>query len=207
MQSVGHNRHRWKILLDDEVLQLFEMVPQRLREAWQRDKKHPKTFPMDTWLFFARLKENLKRELPVSADNKIRLPLDPIRLSDLIPEPAIKSAYEDHNQGSYADALTIAAKGYDEGYSAWRKIMRALDVAYLILHYGIEFAPMPRVHYLHRRLLEISECEHLRGLTPEGLVEFLDDVCPCGQRHNQDAIRKLKKRTPSLPTARNSSVL
>jgi hypothetical protein len=79
-----------------------------------------------------------------------------------------------------------------------RKITRALDLAYLIIYQGIEQAPKPRVHFLHRSLLDIADSAHLRDLTPEGIVEFFDDVCPCGVKHRQDAIRKLRKRRTGI---------
>ena len=31
-------------------------------------------------------------------------------------------------------------------------------------------------------------------LTSEGFVEFFDDLCPCGKKHQADAIRKLGQR-------------
>ena len=132
---------------------------------------------------------------PVSSLGKVPpLPRTPQRLSDLIQESTIKAAYEDHNETSYEDALKRAAAGLDEGYLAWRKIMRALDVAYTIRQDGLDFAPMPRVQFLHRRLLEIVYSEHLTGMVQEGIVEFFNDVCPCGGDHKEDALRKLAKR-------------
>jgi len=67
-------------------------------------------------------------------------------------------------------------------------------VAYVIIYYGLDSAPRPRVHFLHRELLDIVESEHLRDLSLEGIVEFLDDICPCGKKHKPDAVRKLRKR-------------
>ena len=65
-----------------------------------------------------------------------------------------EAAYEDQNEGSYEDALIEARGGFGAGYRAMRKITRALDLAYLIIYQGIEQAPKPRVHFLHRSLLE-----------------------------------------------------
>jgi hypothetical protein len=192
---VSENQHRWKGWIeDDRVRGIFEGVAKGLERAWMLDRKNPTSFPTNTWWLFVQVEEELKNEPTKAAGIKVRPPRIPEKLSELIAEPTIKGAYEDHNEGSYEDALKLAAMGYDEGYAAWRKITRALDVAYLTIHYGVDAAPMPRVHFLHRKLFEFAESEHLKGLNLEGLVEFFDDICPCGKTHKTDALRKLKAR-------------
>jgi hypothetical protein len=191
---VSKNQHRWKEWIeDDRVRGILEGIGKGLERAWTLDRKSPKNFPINTWWLFVQVEEDLKNK-PTEGGIKVRTPLIPEKLSDLIAEPTIKGAYEDHNEGSYEDALKLAAVGYDEGYAAWRKIRRALDVAYMILHYSIDSAPMPRVHFLHRKLFEFAESTHLNGLNLEGIVEFFDDTCPCGKTHKPDALRKLRKR-------------
>ena len=118
----------------------------------------------------------------------------PETFSELVDDKVIAAVYEDQNDGSYKDALRKAAKPFGEGSKAWRKIMRAMDAAYAVNYFGLEFAPKPRVHFLHRNLLTLVDSPHLRDLTLRGVVEFIDDLCPCGKRHNLDAIRKLKRR-------------
>ena len=192
---MSENQHRWKEWIeDDRAREILEGVATSLERAWTLDRKSPKNFPINTWWLFVQIEEELKNKPSEGVGIKVRTPLIPEKLSDLIAEPTVKGAYEDHNEGSYEDALKLAAVGYDEGYAAWRKIWRALDVAYMTLHYSIDSAPMPRVHFLHRRLFEIADSKHLRGQSLEGIVEFFDDTCPCGKTHNPDALRKLKKR-------------
>jgi hypothetical protein len=53
---------------------------------------------------------------------------------------------------------------------------------------------MQRVHFLPRELLDIVKLLKLNDLTSEGLVDFFDDLCPCGKKHHAEAIRKLGKR-------------
>lgn len=190
------NRHRWKTWITDRrVRQVLEEGAKGLQWAWKVDKQDRKRFPVNTWFLFVQIDEQLKNKPVVRRGIKLPTPPPPPqKLSDLVPERAIKAAYEDHNEGSYEDALRRAATGEDEGYAALRKIVRALDVAYVFRFHGFEFAPMPRVHFLHRKLLEIADAEPLRDLTLEGIVEFFDDVCPCGKKHKADAIRKLRNR-------------
>jgi hypothetical protein len=197
---VKKNQHRWKGWIEDQrVDKLMENLAGELKHSWKRDKKNPQSFPVNTWWLFVQIEEELKNEPDVRSGIKVASALRPPRnLSDLIAERTIKGAFEDHNENSYEDALKLAARGQGEGYAAWRKIRRALDVAYVILYYGVDFAPKPKVHFLHRKLLEIAESEHLRGLNLEGIVEFFDDVCPCGKNHQADALRKLRKRIANL---------
>ena len=190
------NRHRWKRWIDDDgVRDLLGGISEALKRSWKLDKKHPRSFPLNTWWLFVQLEDQVENK-PVQRTSVKRSapPQPPQKLADLLYEDTIRSAYEDQNGGGYEDALKQAAKGYDEGYAAWRKILRALNASYMIRYYGIDFAPKPRVHFLHRRLLEIVDSKHLRGLNLEGIMEFFDDVCPCGNKHQADALRKLRKR-------------
>jgi hypothetical protein len=196
MLKVSKNRHRWKDWIDDRrVREVLKDASEGLAWAWKLDKKSPDTFPVNTWYQFVQIEELLENKPIVRAGITLPPPPPPPRkLSDLLDDPTIKSAYEDQNEGSYEDALIEARGGFDKGYRAMRKIVRALSVAYVTAYHGLEHAPRPRVHFLHRGLLGIVDSPHLRDLTPEGIVEFFDDVCPCGTKHLPDAIRKLRKR-------------
>ena len=119
----------------------------------------------------------------------------PKRFSDLIDDRVIRAVFEDQNVGSYSDALKLAGSGNKAAHFTFRKILKAVEPAYRICHFGVDAAPKPRVHFLHRSLLELATSLDLSDLTHDGIVEFLDDLCPCGKRHTADAIRKLRKRT------------
>src|SRR5262249_18729108 len=106
----------------------------------------------------------------------------------------IRAVYEQQNDGTYQEALKLAAFVDGKASSAWRKILHAVDAAYLIDRYGDQAAPKPRVQFLHRELLKIAALADLNDLSHQGIVEFLDDLCPCGERHTAEAIRKLRKR-------------
>jgi hypothetical protein len=193
---VGKNQHRWKAWIEDvRVRKALEEAAEGLEWSWGIDKRNPKNFPLNTWFLFIQIDERLKNKPVVRAGTKLLAAAPPPeKLSDLVKERTIKAAYEDHHEGSYEDALRKAATGEDEGYSAWRKIMRAVDLAYVIRYHGLDSAPIPRLHFLHGKLLEIADSKHLRDLSLQGIVEFFDDVCPCGKKHQADAIRKLRKR-------------
>jgi hypothetical protein len=115
-------------------------------------------------------------------------------LMDLFEEKIVRAVFEDQNSGNYKDALRKASAGGRRGLAVWRKILRSIDQAYLIGIHGPEVAPMPRVKFLHRELLDIARLLKIDDLTREGFAEFFDDMCPCGKNHKADTIRKLGLR-------------
>ena len=195
------NQHRWKLWVSDHARCVLEELAQRLKWAWQTDKKYPKSYPLNTDYAFAevhsQLSEGSQDGSKIIQPQTVELPCPPSppkRLSELVQERTIKAVYEQQNDGSYEDALKLAASGERKGSIAWRKILHAVNAAYLIHSYGDEFIPTPRVQFLHRSLLKVSEEVGMNDQTHEGIVEFLDDLCPCGVRHEPETIRKLRKR-------------
>ena len=75
-----------------------------------------------------------------------------------------------------------------------RKILKAVEKAFEIDTIGFERLPKPRIHFLHRRLLELASWIGISDLTHSGILEFLDDLCPCGKQHTPESIRKLRTR-------------
>lgn len=190
------NQHRWRKWIEDaRIRDVLEEAAIHLKLAWDEDQKDPTSYPINTSYLFGQIDEHLEGEPKVRSGVKLPPPAPPPeKFSELVDDRTVVAVYEDQNDGSYKDALRHAAKGFGEGAKAWRKILRAVDIAYAIDYCGVEFAPKPRVHFLHRNLLALTESKHLSGLTLEGVVEFFDDICPCGQKHTADAIRKLQKR-------------
>jgi hypothetical protein len=99
--------------------------------------------------------------------------------------------YEQQNADSYKEALRDASQGGPYGSTAFHKILRCLMPAYMMEFYGIDL-PRPKVKLLHRGLLAIAE--QLIIDEADGIVEFLNDLCPCGKTHRHDALRKLLGR-------------
>lgn len=201
------NRHAWRNWIDDRrALPIFDDYAELLGWAWERDQKSPKSFPLNTDNTFADLKAALKELKSGPFKGKRGLPAPPPppeTFAELIDERVLAAVYEDQNTGSYKDALKKAAKLSDGGFRTFHKLLRAFEAAYLVCYSGDHATPKPKVNFLHRRLLEITELEILQGLTLSGLVGFFNDMCPCGKKHRVDAIRKLKSR--ALPRSKNAS--
>jgi hypothetical protein len=198
--NVSKNQHRWKSSLGNDICGVLDEAAERLAWAWEVDMRYPRSFPMNTSHAFDEIDEWIK-ECQRGGEPKVGrkgLPLSrsrtPKRFSDLVDDRLIRAVFEDQNVGSYSDALKLADSGDKAAHFTFRKILKAVTPAYLISHFGDDFIPKPRVHFLHRALLELAESLHINDLKHEGIVEFLDDLCPCHKRHTADAIRKLRKR-------------
>ncbi len=198
MLYVAENQHRWKLSLATETCRLLEEFSEILAWAWGLDKQDQKSYPHNTGLAFHQIKNEIadsqspQKEPQKRHGHKLLIgPPSAKTFPDLVKELAIKRVYEDQNAGQYKDALRRAARGDNK---IFRKILKAVDSAYVIRQRGAEAARPPRVHFLHRSLLELAELCGLNDLTDEGIVEFLEDMCPCGKVHQLDAIRKLRER-------------
>jgi hypothetical protein len=192
------NQHRWKMSLVGSDHRALDGAAGTLAWTWKMDIKSPKSYPLNTDYAFCQIKERIRDgqhpSLPPTERMRSKLPPPPPppkRLSELIHERTIRAVYEDQNAGRYGDALKLAAR---QNYPAFRRILNAIGQAYLIDYFGPDAAPRPRVHFLHRNLLEIADLLGLSDLKHDGIVEFLDDMCPCRKTHQPDAIRKLRKR-------------
>ena len=187
--------HRWKNWVENEsTLLVLEEAALELKAAWDTDKKSPEHYPMHTEIVFSETMARLRGELPNEGPIKLPPPQPPPRrFCELVDEQTIKAVYEDQNNGSYQEALRIAASWHEQAYPTFRKLLRAVAVSYEIHSYGSGAIPKPRTHFLHKNLLEIAD-KVLAGLKLEGILEFLDDTCPCGRLHQADAIRKFRKR-------------
>ena len=199
--SVTKNLHRWKRSLDERLLRVLMDASETLKWTWNTDKKNPKQFPMNTDYALHELKGAIKQAIRGNTSNarktNFRLPPPPpppSRLAELVSEGTIQTVYEQQNNGNYRDALKEAAACTEAGSLVWRKIWRAIDAAYQIDRCSPALAPKPKVHFLHRNLLEIAKMSGVGDLSHSGMVEFLDDTCPCGKAHKTDALRKLGDR-------------
>jgi hypothetical protein len=194
---MSKNLHRWKRSLDADHWQLLEKAAKTLEWAWKTDSQDPDSYPINTDYALDEIKgkiDSLRNPSKMRPDRASLPPPPPTSLSELIWEGTIKTVYEQQNDGRYEDALKQAAQWGENALSTWRRIRRAIDDAYQIDRYGSDVAPKPRIHFLHRNLLEIAKIVGLDDLTDPGMAEFLDDICPCSKTHKRDALRKLRGR-------------
>lgn len=170
-----------------------------LRLAWKNDSRYPRSYPEATDWWFTEIAQQLN-DKGASRVRTGKLPdifQTPAaqHVGDLFDEQSIKAVYEDMNSDHYDDALKLADSGKPGATKAIHKLLKAAQVSDLIER---GFAhPHPRVHFLHRRLLDFAAMLGLDDLTNKGLEEFFGDLCPCGRKHNAEALRKLRKRKQS----------
>jgi hypothetical protein len=200
MPYVSENQgHRWKDWVEnDAIRQILEDAAESIAWAWGVDQEYPKSYPVNTGQLLyeikTRIEESLKSRklLPIRKGSKRPLRLQPPEsFSELIADRAIQLVYEDQNSGMYKDALVRASRG---DRSTFRKIVRAIEKVYVMDQLGPDALPRPRTQFLHRNILQIAKVSGLSDQKDEGMLEFLDDLCPCGTKHQLDAIRKLRER-------------
>lgn len=199
MPYVSENQgHRWRDWLDNNaVRQILENAAENIAWAWRVDEEYPKSYPVNTGQLLyeikTRIEESLKpkKRLSIRKGSKQLLrPRPPESFSELIEDRAVQVVYEDQNSGTYKNALVLASRG---DRSTFRKIMRAIENVYVMDLIGPGALPRPKTQFLHRNILQIAKVSGL-DQKDEGILEFLDDLCPCGTKHQLDAIRKLRKR-------------
>jgi len=185
--------------LAETTWRTLEEGAETLRWAWDLDKKCPKLYPHNTGFAFNQIKaplgsaEILEKPTNRKSSKGAIPPRPPKKFSQLIDDATIKLVYEDQNATSYKDALERAARG---DRSTFRKILRAIEKVYRIDQLGVEGVPPPKIHFLHKNLFEIANLSGLNELEDDGILEFLEDLCPCGKLHTIEAVRKFRKRWP-----------
>ena len=190
-----------KMIWEDQVpkakKQLLAAAKRELQAAWRRDKKYPKSYPLNTAGALAFIQEEMRTGKPLRFRRlgKVSKPKGkPKRFSDLVPDRNIKRAYEDQHAETYSEALAEAWEApRTENYRAIAQLVRAVEQAYWVSRWGMEI-PKPKVNVLHRRVLKIAALAGIGDASHRVLAEFLDYLCPCPASHNWDAVRKLRKR-------------
>lgn len=195
MREVSKNQHRWKRWLDELSVRIVEDLGELLDWSWKRDSDYPKSYPVNTLGVFRQFHEQLSPKHDRKSKRRgLRRP-PPVRdFADLFHEADIKFIYEQQHDDLYSDALKIAAARNLGSSKAFHNLMKAAKASYDLSRGGEQYMPKPKIHFLHRELLEIAVRLALDDLTNDGLQEFFEDICPCGKKHNAEAIRKLKKR-------------
>jgi len=186
---------------DEHKLSVIDGAREHLTWAWETDRDGSWSYPVHTDQAFFEIKEEIKnvhspsQHQPQRKSTKLRLKRTIQSFSELISDRTVEIVYESQNSGNYKDALNCAAFGQDRSARlTFRRILKAAETAFEIDQIGIERFPKPRIHLLHRRLLELADQLGLSKLTHAGILEFLNDLCPCNSRHTIEAIRKLRKR-------------
>jgi hypothetical protein len=197
---VRQNQHRWKQSLGENLCGVLEDAAALLELAWNLDIKHPESYPFNTSYAFGEIAERIREAQRGESKKKSKWsnpmpqPRSPRRFADLVDEKILRSLYEEQNAGSYLEALKCAASADKAAHFVFHKILKLVEPTYVRGHFGDGVQPKPRVQFLHRNLLEIAGLLNLSILVHKGIVEFMDDLCPCGKAHRVDAIRKLRKR-------------
>jgi|GEM_PF-5079691 len=195
MLVVNKNQHRWMNSIDEWKVECLLEGARQIKTAWGWDGEGKKEYPINTDYAFEKLGSRLKGQPGERILKRLPPPPPPpTRLSDILNEKRLRRVFEQQNTESFPQALRIAKSFRPDSFAMFRKIMNAIESALQIEMYGIEAIPKPRIHFLHRELLEIADIAGISDLHSEGFTEFFNDMCPCGKSHKADTIRKLRNR-------------
>lgn len=196
--------HAWeKWVESEEVREALWKGKDRLKFAWEHDQNDANSYPINTDWALADIQRNVSTQLAKKhSARRLRIRKKPTTLAELVPEKLVKTIWEDHHNSSFESAITRAADtSYDEPEKSWKvfkRIIRAIETAYLVEYWGWELLPRPKVNILHRGLDEIAKAAGLGEQTVEGFAQFLDDLCPCGLRRHKEAVRKSMSRSGEI---------
>jgi hypothetical protein len=206
MQSVDNDQHRWrKWVSDKRKLGVIDDTREKLIWAWKTDCDKSWSYPVHTDQVFFEIKQMIQKhqssiQVRQTEVIKPKSKRSIESFSELISERTLELVYESQNSGNYQDALNCAAFGRDRlARRTLRRILKAAEIAVEIDQIGIERFPKPLIHLAHKRLLELAGQLGLNGLTHAGILEFVNDLCPCGKKHTLEQIRKLRIRARKTP--------
>jgi hypothetical protein len=200
------NRHAWAGWVTPENKHRLWAASKLLKSAWDSDRKSPKKYPMDTSWALAEIEQSVAKNNPDKhTRTSLRKLLNPRTLVELVPEERISVLWEEYNSGTFKDAIRRAAqidyKNTKKSWKLFKTITRAMEATYLAGFLGHEFLLRPKVNILHTGLQRIAKAAGLEDQTKEGFAQFLDDLCPCGLKSHEGAVRKLLERSARIRRA------
>ena len=176
-----------KLLLDAE---------DQIRETWGWDRRGTEGFPFNTASLLAELEARLKGWRP----RKIRLLPEPkvfkapTRLSDILPEKVVEQVHEYLYEEPFQGTLD-EVRSADSSAAALARIKHTVETALNVATFGEEQLPAPRGNWLHRQILgTISRGMAPAKFTDSEMAELFDHFCPCGIKHNREAMKKFRWR-------------
>lgn len=164
----------------------------QIREAWDRDQRGTKGFPVNTAQLLAALEDRLKGRRP-SRIHRLPTPRAATRLSDILPEKVVRQVHEYLYEQPFGDSLKgLESAATDQG--ALLRIKNTLEAALYVGHIGYEALPTPRGNWLHRQILGLLIVATPAKFTDSEMAEFFNYFCPCGAEHNREAMKKFRWR-------------
>src|SRR2546426_9175189 len=128
------SQHRWEQWIESkEAVKLLWEAKERLKAAWEWDRKDPGTYPINTSYTLAEIQESLSMQRrDKNTTVRITKPKEPRSLAELVPEKLVKTIWEEHHSGTFRDAIRRAAGVHRDEQKSWKAfqgIIRAMEVA------------------------------------------------------------------------------
>jgi hypothetical protein len=183
LKAKGISKGKIKLLLDSGEL---------IRVAWEGDGRGTKGFPLNTAYAFWELEDELRG----SRSHRIRsIPYrkPPTRLTDILPEKVVRQVHEYLYEEPLNDALDELTST-DTVHGALARIKNTMDTALYVQQFGEQALPAPRGNWLHRQMLGFIRAAIPEKITDSEMAKLFDYLCPCGNSHNRETIKKFRWR-------------
>jgi len=177
----------------------------QLRQSWRRDGKGTQGFPMNTAYLLAAAEDRLRRKRPPRPIRRVPTPLVSATIHAFVKgvlkevRRFLPTVYEYMYEEPLHDAFARWRLHSDP--NAYERIWDALDKSLDVSQHGEAALPNPHGNWLHRQLLDLAGAAGLAGLTNREMVQFFQFLCPCGARHNREAIKKFRQRRAAVLSA------
>lgn len=184
------SRERFKELPKKNA-ELLLNYAERIRKAWRRDKKGGEPYPLNTASALSELEAKLNGRIPRRL-RFVPVPKDPKRLRDILPEYVVRQVHEYLHEEPFTDALDqLHTMSFDR---ALARIEATVTTALAVDLLGAGMLPKPRGNWIHRQILKVVRAAHPGKLSDTEMAELFNQLCPCGIKHNREAMKKFRSR-------------
>lgn len=170
---------------------------EQIRQAWERDDYGTKCFPINTASLLYDIESKLKglrpRKRRRSRKRKDIVLEVATRLRDILPERTVQRVHEYLHEEPFREAL--AELSSTETFAkAFSRIRETIDHALYVDRDGYDILPKPRGNWLHRQMLSTLASAAPGKFSDSEMAELFDYFCPCGTKHNREAMKKFRWR-------------
>src|SRR5437016_10985434 len=162
---------------------------EQIREAWHRDERGKKGFPLNTAHLLWELEARLKGEWRTRRIRFLAYSKAPRGLRDILPEKVVRQVHEYLHEEPFQDALDELHSA-NAAPQARERIQNTLVTALEVQQVGEQVLPKPRGNWLHRQMLRTVRAATPEKFTDSEMAKLFDQLCPCGTKHNREAMKK-----------------
>jgi hypothetical protein len=185
LKSKSVSKKNIKLLLESK---------EQISQAWEWDDEGTKSFPMNTANLVYEIESKIKGLRPRNRRKGKGIVLHTrTRLRDILPESTVQQVHEYLYEEPFVESLA-ELQSSDTSSQAFARIKDTILNALIAEYHGYEYLPKPRGNWLHRQILGILTTAAPGKFSDSDMAKLFDYFCPCGTKHNREAIKKFRWR-------------